>query len=892
MAFNYPTEADLADKSRRAGERFNNPFNMWFDKYANDVGGLQGRQITQYDTPSVFPSKILGASAAIRKMAESPLYSGKTMQDLIGTWVGHGESYAPIISQATGIPTSTRITPQFLQSPDGMRFLQTMARYETQWEKPYPLTRKDWETARRIAFDPEFRSQYVTAQGGSASPATTLAGAAAPPSSSPVNLPTSGGALADNSGNPIAPRVVAQAEKLAVSGNIPGVQQFVRSQGYNVDPNWCGEFTGAVIKSAGGTPPEHGEVASSWLNWGTHVDPQNMQPGDVAVYSVGTYGERKGQPLSPGDLGGHVGIVGSGGYDPKTGTFNMVDNHGQPHLLSTNNLEFRRAPAGATTMADQTGGDEKQGPGYGPPVPPGNIVQNGQMYAPMRSGTGDAAQGGPKGKGGTSGPTAMSQRGGAPYIPILSEIGAMFGGGYPGRPGLKGGYMQPTQAGTQAQAYNPGATVPVGPELPVGPRAPAIGNVPTPVARPTAAPQPSVTPGPFMQPSVFNPPAQPSGQPGALSPATPSLAPSSKFPPVPWPAGGPATNVSPPSPSATAPSATGPTVTPRSMGGATFPAGQQSTLRSPALLNVLNAMAPVSSANASELPPGPSATAAVQGASGLPQAASFAERFAGAPGGPGAGQYSNPALAAALGASPQPSFPGGVPMPRANPIAGTQTALTIPPRGPWPPAPPMPQQQPGMTIAGIPLPRPRPQMPGTPPPQIPQPGTIPQPAAVPRPNMPMPGAPGVPPFPPDIARTNATSGPLGGTQMPPGATGGVRLLDAVPPQTTSQGGPVPPPTPSQTASPAQILADQMTNSPAIGMVPTSSGDAGAPAVTRGLSPLARPPMAVPNASSFADRFQASQPAQDQDAVNAALLEYLRQQAQLALGLPPSQAGMV
>jgi hypothetical protein len=227
---------------------------------------------------------------------------------------------------------------------------------------------------------------------------------------------------------------------------------------------------------------------------------------------------------------------------------------------------------------------------------------------------------------------------------------------------------------------------------------------------------------------------------------------------------------------------------------------------------------------------------------------------------------------------------GNVPLPRANPIAGTQTALAIPGRGPWPPAPPpTPQQQPGMTIAGIPLPRPRPQMPGTPPPQIPQPGTIPQPAAVPRPNMPMPGQAGVPM--PDVSRatgalprTNATPGPLGGTQMPPGATGGVRLLDAVPPQTTSQGGPVPPPTPSQTVSPAQILADQVHNSPATGMVPTSSGDAGAPAVTRGLMPLARPPIAVPNAS-FADRFQASQPAQGQDAVNAALLEYLRQQAQ-------------
>ena len=99
----YPTEAELADKSRAAGERFNNPFNMWYDKYAKGQGGLPGKQITQYDTPSIFPSKMAGATAAIRKMGQSPLYSGKTMDELIKQWVGHGESYAPIIEKMTGI---------------------------------------------------------------------------------------------------------------------------------------------------------------------------------------------------------------------------------------------------------------------------------------------------------------------------------------------------------------------------------------------------------------------------------------------------------------------------------------------------------------------------------------------------------------------------------------------------------------------------------------------------------------------------------------------------------------------------------------------------------------------------------------------------------------------
>jgi hypothetical protein len=92
-----------------------------------------------------------GAAAAIRKMAQSPLYSGKTMQDLIGTWVGHGESYAPIIEKMTGIPRNTKITPEFLASDDGIKFLKAMARYETKQSEPYHLTDAQWRQARDVA---------------------------------------------------------------------------------------------------------------------------------------------------------------------------------------------------------------------------------------------------------------------------------------------------------------------------------------------------------------------------------------------------------------------------------------------------------------------------------------------------------------------------------------------------------------------------------------------------------------------------------------------------------------------------------------------------------------------------------------------------------------------
>jgi hypothetical protein len=149
----HPGMDVLTNKSIPAGERFNNPFNMWHDGYAGAHGGKPGIQITQHDTPAVYANKEAGAAAAIQKMAQSPLYSGKTMQDMIGTWVGHGTSYAPRIEEWTGISRNTKITPEFLASPDGMKFLKAMARYETDSSKPYSLTDAQWEKARDVALN-------------------------------------------------------------------------------------------------------------------------------------------------------------------------------------------------------------------------------------------------------------------------------------------------------------------------------------------------------------------------------------------------------------------------------------------------------------------------------------------------------------------------------------------------------------------------------------------------------------------------------------------------------------------------------------------------------------------------------------------------------------------
>jgi hypothetical protein len=201
----HPDLATLQNKSIPAGERFNNPFNMWHDAYASAHGGKPGIQITQHDTPAVYANKEAGAAGAIQKMAQSPLYSGKTMQDMIGQWVGHGESYAPIIEQRTGISRNTRITPEFLASPDGLKFLKAMARYETDSSKEYPLTDAQWDKARKVAL-----SNPATIA-NSIPPKTAPAAAAA----APAKVASLGPSTADTQPSPQpAPQVAGPKDAL------------------------------------------------------------------------------------------------------------------------------------------------------------------------------------------------------------------------------------------------------------------------------------------------------------------------------------------------------------------------------------------------------------------------------------------------------------------------------------------------------------------------------------------------------------------------------------------------------------------------------------------------------------------------------------------------------
>ena len=164
-------------------------------------------------------------------------------------------------------------------------------------------------------------------QGGSGPDAQPGGGT---PSSGPGQIPGTGS---------VPHEVMAEAKNLLQRGASTGqLQQFMASKGYPKAGAWCGEFAASVVKSAGGTPPKGAATASNWLGWGQHVDPKDVQEGDIAVRTRSRFGGR----VIPGRTGGHVGLVGKVGEK----TFERIGgNQGKPSVDTSRysgEYEFRR----------------------------------------------------------------------------------------------------------------------------------------------------------------------------------------------------------------------------------------------------------------------------------------------------------------------------------------------------------------------------------------------------------------------------------------------------------------------------------------------------------------------------------------------------------------------
>lgn len=125
-------------------------------------------------------------------------------------------------------------------------------------------------------------------------------------------------------GGGVKPEILAKATEIARTGNQGAVKQFLNGQGIPVDDKDCGEFVGAVVKASGGKLPDKYQAGAGWLNYGQEIARAQAKPGDVLSSKVYTYGPNKGQPIPPGAIGGHAAMIGPGGYDPKTNTFDVI----------------------------------------------------------------------------------------------------------------------------------------------------------------------------------------------------------------------------------------------------------------------------------------------------------------------------------------------------------------------------------------------------------------------------------------------------------------------------------------------------------------------------------------------------------------------------------------
>jgi hypothetical protein len=179
--------------------------------------------------------------------------------------------------------------------------------------------------------------------GGGSGGATT--GAAAP---SGTSVP--GGTGTGELPGSVPKDVMQTARNMLQRGASTGqLQKFMADNGYPRSGNWCGQFAASVVKSAGGAPPKGAAVASNWLNWGQHVDPKDVQEGDIMVRKSSRFG---GQ-IQPGQIGSHVAFAGGA---VKDGKVEMVGGNqgGIRGGVNASQYEFRRGQE-KQAAAEKTG---------------------------------------------------------------------------------------------------------------------------------------------------------------------------------------------------------------------------------------------------------------------------------------------------------------------------------------------------------------------------------------------------------------------------------------------------------------------------------------------------------------------------------------------------------
>lgn len=153
---------DLQTLRAPVAVRTNNPGNQWMGEVARRFGATTSENVSARDQPAIFPDKVLGAAAMFGLLNTSG-YSGKTVEQAIYRWSnGTNPAYPEFVEKTTGISRNTVITPEFLNSPQGIALAKAMARYEAGHQRgEYPLSDAEWMKAQRLAFNDAERQEYL-----------------------------------------------------------------------------------------------------------------------------------------------------------------------------------------------------------------------------------------------------------------------------------------------------------------------------------------------------------------------------------------------------------------------------------------------------------------------------------------------------------------------------------------------------------------------------------------------------------------------------------------------------------------------------------------------------------------------------------------------------------
>jgi len=256
---------------------------MWPGPSSEKFGSAAFEQLKdkQRNQMAQFPDDVSGAAAQFDLLRRA--YVGMPALDALTKWGGgnSAEAYMAVIQKDTGLQPTDRLTLAYLRAPStGIAFAKAMARHEA--GRVYPMSNADWKQAHKLAFE------GVPKKPGKAD--ATLCG-----------------------------RILERAQQYIGEKEIPGkganqhilewFEALGRSDVRDDETPWCAAFAGAmcVLEGAQVPPPDDALLARSYLKLGIKVDPDEVVPGDLAIW-----------PRGSNPSAGHINIVES--VDHENGT--------------------------------------------------------------------------------------------------------------------------------------------------------------------------------------------------------------------------------------------------------------------------------------------------------------------------------------------------------------------------------------------------------------------------------------------------------------------------------------------------------------------------------------------------------------------------------------------